>query len=101
MEIERKYRPALEAPETPQSRIFQGTFTRKAAWCQGKFELTAIALKMASKTGKRRESGEKGEKTGENTSLDFTANSGILMISLERKKHRSSAVGKKDERCMT
>lgn len=40
---------------------------------------------MASKTGKRREFGEKGEKTGENTSLDFTANSGILMISLERK----------------
>lgn len=40
---------------------------------------------MASKTGKRREFGEKGEKTGENASPVFTAKSSILVISSERK----------------
>ena len=40
---------------------------------------------MASKTGKRREFGEKGEKTGENANPVFTTNTGTLMISLERK----------------
>jgi len=40
---------------------------------------------MASKTGKRREFGENGEKLGENSSPVFTADSSILMISLERK----------------
>ena len=85
VEIGRKSRPVLEAPESLQSRLSQDNFTYKAAWRQGKFELTASAPQMASKTGKRREFGEKGEKTGENTGPDFTANSGILMISLERK----------------
>ncbi|MBQ6397765.1 MAG: hypothetical protein IJI06_06400, partial [Oscillospiraceae bacterium] len=55
----------MEAPESRQSRLSQGNFTRKAAWRQGIFELTASALKMASKTGKRREFGENGEKSGE------------------------------------
>lgn len=55
----------MEASEDLQSRLFQGDFTRKAAWRQGKFELTPSALKMASKTGKRREFGENGEKSGE------------------------------------
>ena len=84
-EVGPKKRLFLEVPESRQSRLFQGNFTRKVAWRQGKFELTASALKMASKTGKRREFGEKGEKTGENASPVFTANSSILMISLERK----------------
>ena len=53
----------------------QGNFTRKAAWRQGKFELTASALKTASKTGKRGEFGENGEKTGEKyTDLLLLAN---------------------------
>ena len=100
-EVGRKKRLVLEAPESRKSRLFQGIFTRKAAWRQGKFELTASALKMASKTGKRREFGEKGEKAGENASLGFTANSSILMISLERKNTDLLLLAKKDERCMT
>ena len=70
-EVGRRKRLVLEAPESRKSLLFQGNFTRKAAWRQGKFELTASALKMASKTGKRREFGEKGEKTGENASPCF------------------------------
>ncbi|MBR3473628.1 MAG: hypothetical protein IKH34_01020 [Oscillospiraceae bacterium] len=75
----------MEASEDLQSRLFQGDFTRKAAGCQGKFELTALALKTASKTGKRREFGENGEKSGENASPCFSTKTGNLMITLERK----------------
>ena len=50
---------------------------------------------MASKTVKRREFGENGEKTGENASPVFTANSSILMISLERKNTALLLLAKK------
>ncbi|MBQ3703529.1 MAG: hypothetical protein II885_12355 [Oscillospiraceae bacterium] len=85
MENERKKRPVMEPPKSLQSRLNQGNFTRKPAWRQGEFELKAEARKMASKTGKRRELGEKREKSGENSTAVLVIFQAFLRITLKRK----------------
>ena len=96
-----KITPSIANPRCLQIRIFQKNYIHKAAWRQGKFELTAQVPKMASKTGKWREFGKKGEKTGENASPVFPTDSNVPIISLERKYTDLLLLAmQKDERCI-
>ena len=60
-----KIAPLIGSPGEPSNPLVSRQSYPQSRINQGKFELPASALKMASKTEKRREFGENGEKSGE------------------------------------